>query len=120
MTVGHWGKGGRGGGEEEERGGGGGRGLERGEEEREGGPAGPPLWACRALHSGPNRLIILGSSGPSSLGSSGPSSGPVRPAQHKASGLATSLKKNLKFGPAWPVDCQWAYRPGPNRAAGLT
>ena len=50
----------------------------------------------------------------------GPAGGPVEPAQHKARGLATGLKKKLKFGPTRPVDCQRAYRPGPNRAAGLT
>ena len=37
MTVGRWGKGGKG----------------SRQEEREGGPAGPPLWARRAPHSGP-------------------------------------------------------------------
>ena len=75
---------GRGGGPGAGAGGGGGGGR---------GPAGPPLWARRALHSGPVRPVILGSSGPSSLGPFGPSSGPVSPAQHKARGLATSLKK---------------------------
>ena len=43
------------------------------------GPSGPPLWACRALHSEPIGPVISGS---------------VRPAQHKARGLATGLKKN--------------------------
>ena len=69
-----------------------------------GGSAGPPLWARRALHSEPIRPVILGLFSPSSLGPSGPSSGPVKPVQHKARGLATGLKKKLKFSPARPVD----------------
>ena len=63
-----------GGGEGQGQGGGGGGGGggagewvggERGEEEREGGPAGPPLWARRARHSGPVGPVTLGQSGPS-------------------------------------------------------
>ena len=63
-----------------------------------GGPAGPPLWARRARHSGQVRPVILGPSSPSSLGPSDPSSEPVKPAQYKARGLAAGLKKN-KFRP---------------------
>ena len=104
MTVGLWGKGGRGSRQEEmrRRGGRGGRGGGAGAgagEEREGGPAGPPLWAHRAPHSRPIGPFTLGQSGPSSLGPFDQSSGPVRPIQHKARGLATGLKKKLKFGP---------------------
>ena len=84
MTVGRWGKEGRGSGrgEGEERGGGerrkgrGGGGEER--EGRGGGPAGARWGLDR---------------------------GPVEPIQHKARGLATGLKKKLKLGPAPPVDC---------------
>ena len=76
------------------------------------GPVGLPLWARRALYSKPARPVILGPFDPPS--------GPVRRAQYKARRLAAGLKKKLIFGPARPVDCQQAYRPGPNRAACLT
>ena len=45
---------------------------------------------------------------------------PVRPVQYKARGLIASLKK-IKFSARpGPLTGQRAYRPGPNRAAGLT
>ena len=64
------------------------------------GQAGPPLWARRAHHSGPVRPVLLGPSGPLFLGPSGPPS-------IKHVGWPQALKK-IKF------------RPGSNRAAGLT
>ena len=80
MTVGRWGKGrGRG----EGGGGGGGEGEERwgrGEEEREGGWGGGEE----------EREAGWGGGG----GRRGPGGGPVEPAQHKARGLVTGLKKN--------------------------
>ena len=69
MTVGRWGKGGRGG---KEGGGGGGGG-------RRGGPMGGPVGAQRGARWGSRW---------------GPDRGPVEPAQHKARGLATDLKIN--------------------------
>ena len=80
MTVGGRGRRGRGqGGGRGGKGGGSGRG---------------PTGARQARHFGPVRPVILGTSGPSSLGLSGSSSGSVRPAQYKARGLAAGLKKN--------------------------
>ena len=57
------------------------------------GPTGPPLCARRARHSRPVRSVILGSFDSLSLDPFGPPSGPVRPAQYKARGLAAGLKK---------------------------
>ena len=48
------------------------------------GPSGPSLWANQACHSGLIRPVIPRH---------------VRPAQHKARGLATGLKKKIKI---WP------------------
>ena len=113
------GGGGWGGGEEREGGGGLGKGK-GGEEEREG--------ARQARHFGPVGPFTLGQSGPSFWAH--PASHPwARPARHlcpsdplsiKPVGWPRALKKKLNSGPARPVDCQRAYRPGPNRAVGLT
>ena len=95
MTVGGRGRGARAGGTGK-RGGGGGGGGGGGEGRigKGGGPIGPPLWASRAHHSGPVRPVILGLSGPSSLGPSDPSS----PPSIKPVGSPQALIK-IKFRP---------------------
>ena len=53
-------------------------------------------------------------------GGGGGGGGGVRPSSPpsiKPMGWPRALKKKIL---ARPVDCQWAYRPGPNRAVGLT
>ena len=121
-----WGVGGAGwegrGGNGGRNGGGGGGGGRKGGPGRSTtlGPSGPPLWARQASHSGPIGPVILSLFGPSSLGPFGPPSGPVRPVQYKVRGLVAGLKK-IKFpARSGPLTGQRAYRPGPNRATGLT
>ena len=84
MTVGGRGRGGGAGGR-------GRRGRGGREEEREGGPAGPPLWARQARHSGSIRPVIPGPVRPRHLGPSGPPS--IKPV-----GWPRALKK-IKFRP---------------------
>ena len=137
MTVGRWGKGGRGRGSLAGAGPQGGKGRKGGgEEEREGGWGVGPAREERG-GGGPDRPATLGPSGPPTLGLSGPSLwanqarhpwarparhlGPSGPPSIKPLGWPRALKKiKIRPGPARPVDCQQPYRPGPNRAAGLT
>ena len=82
------------------------------------GGGGEGRGARQARHFGPVEPTTLGQSGPSFWAHLAHHLGPSGPPSIKPVGWPRAFKK--KFGLARPIDFQRAYRPSPNRAAGLT
>ena len=101
-------------------GGGGGGGEERrGGVERRKGWVGPARGGGGGERKGRPGGVGVGGRGERRGPVRGPAGGLSSPPSIKPVGWPRDLKK-LKFGPARPFDRQRAYRPGPNRATGLT